>query len=344
MSETMPPADCGERPKAADSYSANPHTDAMDLLAFSRLIWSGRLLIITLTVALVGITAIVSLQLPNIYRSETVLAPASDDTENALSGLPGQLGGLANLAGLKLGGGTVDKTTLSLQVLKSRAFIVNFVRRHHLEVPLLAAEGWDKQNDWKIDNSLYDRNSGKWVRKPNRNGDVTPTDWEIYEEFTEDVLYLYQDKNGIVVVGIELMSPNAAKQWTDWLVQDLNQTMRDRDIAEAQKSIDYLQGQLNETSIAEMKQIFYQLIEEQTKSMMLAQVREEYVFKTLDPAVIPEEKIAPKRALMCIIAGFFGAFIGLCSVVIRSLLTTNPTPQTRVADGNTKSIKRTETN
>lgn len=330
MSEITPQVNNGELLKAADDHSECPNDNSMDLLAFSRLIWSGRLLIITLTVALTGITAIISFQLPNIYRSETLLAPASDDTEGTLGGLPGQLGGLANLAGLKLGGGKVDKTTLSLEVLKSRAFIVNFVRSHELEVPLLAADGWDKHSGWKIDSSLYDSNNAQWVRKPNRNGDVAPTDWEIYEEFTKDVLYLYEDQSGIVVVGIDLMSPNDARQWTDWLVQDLNQTMRDRDIAEAQKSIDYLQQQLDETSIAEMKQIFYQLIEEQTKSMMLAQVREEYVFKTLDPAVIPEEKIAPKRALMCVIAGFFGVFLGLSAVVLRSLLPAKPTPRHEV--------------
>ena len=34
--------------------------------------------------------------------------------------------------------------------------------------------------------------------------------------------------------------------------------------------------------------------------MMLAQVREEYVFKTLDPALAPERKSEPKRAYLYI--------------------------------------------
>ena len=32
---------------------------------------------------------------------------------------------------------------------------------------------------------------------------------------------------------------------------------------------------------------------------MLAEVRPEYVFKTIDPAVVPEEKSKPSRALIC---------------------------------------------
>ena len=48
---------------------------------------------------------------------------------------------------------------------------------------------------------------------------------------------------------------------------------------------------------------------------MLAEVRQEYVFKTIDPALAPEEKSKPNRALICVLGllagGLFGVFLTL---------------------------------
>lgn len=66
--------------------------------------------------------------------------------------------------------------------------------------------------------------------------------------------------------------------------------IRMRDVVDAKDGIEYLNMQLERTAVAEMRSVFYQLIEEQTKKMMLASVREDYVFRTLELAVIAEEK------------------------------------------------------
>ncbi len=66
-----------------------------------------------------------------------------------------------------------------------------------------------------------------------------------------------------------------------------------------------------------MQTVFYKLIEEQTKTQMLAEVNQEYVFKTLDPAVVPEEKAKPKRALMVVLGGILGGMLGIMLVLAR---------------------------
>ena len=60
--------------------------------------------------------------------------------------------------------------------------------------------------------------------------------------------------------------------------------------------------------------VFFQMIEEQLKNKMLAEVQDEFVFKVIDPGVIPEEKAGPKRALICVLATMLG---GILSVLIR---------------------------
>lgn len=303
-------------PRHPDFYD-----DEIDLIELWNVIWQGKWIIAGITTLFAATAVIVSLMLPNIYRSEVLLAPASSDDKSALASLAGQFGGLASLAGIDMGGSS-DQAALALEVLKSRVFIGNFIQKHELAVPLMAARGWDSDtNEWAIDPDIYNSEEQKWVRDVSPPKKVEPSALEMHEVFIKDVLTISEDKKtGLVNVGLELMSPVAAETWLSLLIQDLNEYMRTKDILEAQKSINYLSGQLNKTSVTEMQRIFYQLIEQQTKKMMLAEVRDEYIFKTVDPAIAPEKKYKPKRALICILATLIGGMLGIVVVFIKNAI------------------------
>ena len=68
------------------------------------------------------------------------------------------------------------------------------------------------------------------------------------------------------------------------------------------EAIKYLNDQIKNTSLAELQNVFFSLIEEQTKTVMLAKVTDEYLLKTLDPAVAPELEAEPERILIVILA------------------------------------------
>jgi LPS O-antigen subunit length determinant protein (WzzB/FepE family) len=91
-------------------------------------------------------------------------------------------------------------------------------------------------------------------------------------------------------------------------VNELNAVMRQREIDEAEQSIKYLNEQLSSTDVQEIKTVMYDLIEEQTKNLMLANVRNEFVFQVVDPAPYPEMKSGPKRVFIVLFAGLFGFF------------------------------------
>ncbi|WP_404363756.1 hypothetical protein [Marinobacter sp.] len=55
-----------------------------------------------------------------------------------------------------------------------------------------------------------------------------------------------------------------------------------------------------------MQQLFCQLIESETHTVMLASAQTVYIFKRVDPAVIPQEKTEPKRALIAAVATHHG--------------------------------------
>lgn len=127
-----------------------------------------------------------------------------------------------------------------------------------------------------------------------------------------------QDKSsGIVKVGVEHFSPKLAKDWADKIVRTINEEMRSRELIEAERSISYLNAQISKTNLADVRTMLFSLIEEQTKTLMLANVRSEYVFQTIDPAVIAETKSKPSRALIVILISFLGAMLSSFIVLTR---------------------------
>ena len=289
--------------------------DEIDLRELFSAIWAGKWLILVVTSIFSVASVFYALQLPDIYKSEVTLAPAED----AGLKVPGQLGGLAALAGVNLSGmGGGDKTSLALEILKSRDFIGRFIEQNDLYMPIMAAKSWDRtSNQLILDPEIYDINTQQWVRKVNEPFEPKPSNLETIEEFNK-LFSVNQDKtSGIVKLSVEQFSPYLAKNWAEKLVKAINEEMRSRELVEAEKSIDYLNKQIEQTNLADVRTMLFSLIEEQTKTLMLANVRDEYVFKTVDPAVVSEKKSKPARALICILALMMGTFLGCIIVVIR---------------------------
>ena len=287
--------------------------DEIDLRELWNALWQGKVTIIAITSVFAIAAVIIALMLPNIYRSEALLAPAEESQGGGLSALAGQFGGLASIAGINLSDGATDPTVVAIETLKSRRFVKTFIDKHQLLVPLMASDGWNESdNTLQIDDDIYNSATQEWVRnKPSR--------MEAYRVFIEDVLSVSQDKkSSLVRIGTQFHSPTLAKQWTDWLVTDLNDYMREKDLSRAKRTIDYLTEQLNSTSIADMQTIFYQLIEEQTKIIMLANVRQNYALQLIDPAVVPEEKVKPRRAIICVSITILGGTLAVIFVSIRN--------------------------
>jgi len=290
--------------------------DEIDLRELFSALWQGKWLIIVTTFLFSVASVLYALSLPDIYKSEVTLAPVSED-----SGLkiPGQLGGLAALAGVNLGGmGGGDKTGLAMEILKSRDFIGRFIEQNDLYLPVMAANGWSRSEDKLLLNpKVYNEQTQQWIRKVNAPFQPKPSILETVEEFKK-LFSVSQDKtSGMVKLSVEHFSPYLAKNWADSLVKAINEEMRTRELTEAERSIAYLNQQIAQTNLADVRTMLFSLIEEQTKTLMLANVREEYVFKTVDPAVVAEKKSKPARALICILAAMLGFMLSALIVLVR---------------------------
>lgn len=290
--------------------------DEIDLKKLASIVWKGKFYIFCSITIFAIISLLYAISLNNIYKSEVLVASASQQQGGGM--LSGQLGGLAALAGVNIGGSSgVDKTTLALETIKSREFVSKFIQNHNILIELMAAEDWQlATNTLVIDQKIYDSKSKTWVREVDFPKKTEPSMQEAYKMFTKAFNVTKDAKSGIIALSFKHYSPYFAKQVLDWIILDINEEMKVKDIQESEQSIVYLEKQIANTNISEVKSTLSSLIEEQTKTLMLANTRSEYMFKIVDPAIVPEEVFEPKRSLIVGVGIVFGGLLAILAVLL----------------------------
>lgn len=300
--------------KTTESNERIDREEPFDLREVILVLWSGRILIFAVTFLSAVLSAGLALSLKNMYRSEVLLAPV-DEAKGGAARLMGEFGGLASLAGVNFGGGG-DKANLAIEILKSRDFILKFMRNHDLFPAVLFAKAWDsKDNRLVLDQGVYAE-----AQKKLSGGGFAISEQEALERFYDLLKVVKNEETGFVSVSFEFYSPFFAEEVVRKLVEDTNENVRRRDVVEAEQNIKYLNLQLEQTSISEMRSIFYELIEEQTKTVMFASVRHEYAFKVIDPPLVMEKKSRPNRSLICLLITVFGSMMSAVFVVAKHYL------------------------
>ena len=264
--------------------------------------WRGKWIILACGAMFAGLAAVAAFIMTPKYRAEIVVIPVkADDARSALSSMVGQLGGLAGLAGVSLGGG--GNKDEYLQYLRSAAFTARFIEDEQL-LPVLFADRWDAQ-------------AQRWdVADP---ADV-PTLADGVRFFNRGVRAVEEERRtGIVTLIVVWKDREQAARWANLLVERANRDLRERAIKEAQASIDYLDSELAKTSVIELRQAIYRLVESQIKTVMFANARPEYAFKVIDPAVAPDadDVVRPKKLAMILVGGVLGGGAGFLLVLWR---------------------------
>lgn len=291
----------------SDSASAQQMTPPQKLtfLFVAEQMWQRKWMVLVIWFASAIGSVLYALSLSNVYKSEAVMVAAID---TGSLGLGGQIGNLAAMAGISIGKDKPgDKSELAVQLLKSRDFVTDFLVRHQLAVDLMAVKSWDPLTDKiEYDPQVYDIKNKIWTRKVEPPFTPEPSPQTLYKQFDEMFTADKDKLTGIIKVSLQHPSPKIAQQWLTQIIVDVNEEIRRRDIEEANRSLQYLQKKVEETNIAELKTLFYTLIEDQTKTLLLANVKQEYALRMIDPPFVPEEKAAPRRAVIVVFLTFAG--------------------------------------
>lgn len=256
-----------------------------------------------------------ALNTPNEYQAQVMLMPVDDESQGGL-GLSGQLGGLASIAGLNMGGGANNKIELARELINDWSFSDGFIRENNLKVYLLAVTGWDKgSNSFIYDEDIYDSEKQQWRTIDGQSQE--PSDWRAFNELKKRVAFRKEKSGTLIFASFDYYSPELSQLWLSKLILAINHKIQVMDMTETKKSIDYLNGKIQSTSISEMQTVFYQLLQEQMKKLMLAEIREEYILKKVGPIKQPEDKFKPRRVVMILLGTIFGFLLSLLLISLK---------------------------
>lgn len=290
--------------------------DEIDLRAIWNVLWSEKWFIVVVAIVFTLISIVFALLQTNIYRAEIVLAPA--ESRQSASPLANQFGGAAALVGIEIGPQESSRISNTIAILQSREFIRRFIDEHNVLIPLFAGTWNTTTRESGIDPTIYDEAGGQWTRKEGK-----PTDLEAFRKFSA-LLSIGQDQpSSLIRLSLNWHDPVRAAEWTNQMVADINRDVKAADVEEANNAIRYLRGQLESTQLVEMQRVFYELIESQTRITMLADVRDEYVFQIIDPAVVPDQHVAPRRAVIVVLGTLAGVILAMAIVFLRHAFTPN---------------------
>lgn len=271
-------------------------------------VWKKKIALALFSIIIGSCSIYVSLLLPNIYEATTLLT--SSEGGSGRDPIPSKYSKFAKIGGIAMGAAQgVDPAVLSMAVLTSKQFVNKFVAKYELQTQIMACKGWDSSSDSLIFNEKkYNVNSNTW--NIDDDGDsYKPSSEEIYAHFTNKVMSVsFDEETKMITLSIRHYSPIFAARIANLLIQEINNWEKEEAIKLIKENIEYLKTQLDKTRLAEMQKIFYQLIENQIKELMFAEVGRDFAFKVVDPAFTPEKKSSPRRSVFAIL-GVIGGFL-----------------------------------
>jgi uncharacterized protein involved in exopolysaccharide biosynthesis len=258
--------------------------EKLDLVAFVDLFRNYRTTILLSTLILGAAATVFAFVATPMYRAEVTLTIVKEKEEGPGSELGGSLSDIANLAGVNIGQSADEDADKA--VLSSRHLIQVFIERYGL-LPTLHS----------------------------------PTLWKAVNHFHDDLVYIKDDqRKGTTVVAITWTDPAVAARWANDFVALCNELIRTRALNEAQRNVAYLTEQAARTTSVDVQHALYNLVESETKKLMMANERIEYAFAVADPAVAPEIRSSPKRTMLLMGGLGLGMFIGFSIAFVRARL------------------------
>ncbi len=254
------------------------YEDEINLIDYVKVIFKHKKLICYTVGIVVAATIVVSLLMTPVYEAKAVVAPAAKNGE--ISG--------TSLVAAQFGISVPASSNMSeiVNLLKSNILMEKIIKKHNLLTVFYKERELkgrsDSQNLWRGIRYLQDA----MTIRPNQ-------------------------KDNSIQVSMQFKDPKTAADIVSYTLLELTEHMSNeaRRVAETNKQ--YLESQIEKTADPFIRTKIYTLIAQQIETAMMAEVKENFAFKILDPPRVPDKKIKPKRTQMVIIAFLVSLFLGV---------------------------------
>jgi uncharacterized protein involved in exopolysaccharide biosynthesis len=292
-----------EENKIISGYQENEITISVALSLISR--QKKPIIIAVFTVMI--ITLIYGFSLPNIYRSNgiyEVVGSASTSSAVKSSGLSS----IAGAVGVSLGGGQTNRGDVIVETVRSKTFLKHLLQFDGILPGLVAAKYHNPQSQTiDFDVSMYSVKDNTWNGAP-------PTIHDAYKVYSRQ-LSIFQDQgDNFIYISFDHISPDFAQEFVLLVIEQLNLKLRSKSLDEANAALNFLEDQLGNTFLIELRSSISSLIQKQLEKKMLADVSENFALAPIERPFIEQEKESPSRLLMLIFSTI-SSFIIFCMIV-----------------------------
>jgi uncharacterized protein involved in exopolysaccharide biosynthesis len=303
------------------------------LTALARLLWSRRLLIAVVVVVCAVLTALYAVTRKPVYQSVALLAPVKDENLQLGGAVSGLIGQVAGLAGMNLGGTSVNE---SVAVLQSRDFSLRFMREHGVDryfFPRLWDEG---KKEWKprSRSGLLSFLARLGIPVEFDRGNPPPG------APADDLLLRFDDlrsaaidrRTEFVKLSVKGPTPEIAQQWASAMISEVNDQLRAQALADSRRAVELLTKRVESDQLQSVHMAAASLLEAQLRREIGTESRAEFALKVLDPPNLPGERFYPRRSRMVMTGAALGFVLGALYVLTASWWR-GRRPRNRVADG-----------
>ena len=243
---------------------------------------------------------LISLLMPNQYKSVALLQPASPNASVEQK---------QSVVSLNfLGGSQIDpESQLALILVESRAFF-NLLYQNDVFIAQMFAMKHIDKNVISYNSNIFDEENLKWI--------IEKPSFEVARnKFYEDHFSTELETAGFIQFSMIHQSPLIAKEWIDLVFSELNLYIKNEKIQEATLALNYLKNEINSTNVSELRKIFANGINQQTKILMLSEITDNFVFKYIDPPFVPVSRYSPMRTSIVLLTAV-GSFMVICILLL----------------------------
>lgn len=293
--------------------------DDIDIRAIFKAIYNSKKLISIFCILALALSSLYAISLPNIYQATAKIIVNESSNVDFRGSSTSPVNQLAGLAGLNLGTSKNQSVAEAIEKITSLSFFSERLKPSIFLPDLFAAEAWNpKTGKLTYAGEIYNSETESWTRKPNLYGDVQPSDQEAHQEFLKLISVNEDFGNNFIILSVEHPSPLVAKHWNDLMFKEINNHFREYETKVSQKAIQFLNLQLSQSLINETKVVLADLLLEHIKKLTLIESNEEFIFRYIDPAVVPEKIFKPDRFAIIFFSTLFGFGASIFTVLVRS--------------------------
>jgi len=287
--------------------------DEIDLRELWETIKEGKKVIFLTVIVTMTLTFIYLFSLPNSYKSEAVLIPKKD--ESSMASKLGGLGGLAAMAGVNLGSGSMTPDVAFQSLLNDYGFMKNFIEKNHI-YEYYTRDNYDENYVFALGfRGLYDLFHSEDNEKA-RDEEI----YNLIKRLQKNFSVSADKKSALITIQYTDYNREYAAKMVTMFLEDASHYLIENSLDNINKRLDYFQKEMNQVEAFELRQSLSQMISQILQEKVMMKSKQYYQCDVLtEPRVAyVKDNVKPARGIILVVAFIISLILGVLVVFFRS--------------------------